>query len=79
LIIKRGGHAGQLSRKYWGMDRFRILSLEKILKLNLDPEKRKLVSSELSNKYNILLAGSWKRKRYLQWLYYKVRSIISKI
>ena len=31
LIIKVGGHADQLSRRYWGMDRFRIQALEKIL------------------------------------------------
>ncbi len=31
LIIKDGGHSDQLSRHYWGMDRFRIQALEKIL------------------------------------------------
>ena len=30
LLRKYGGHNDQLSRKYWGMDRFRIKSLEKI-------------------------------------------------
>jgi len=34
LIIKRGGHADQLSKQYWGMDRFRVRALEKALKLN---------------------------------------------
>lgn len=31
LITKFGGHADQLSRRHWGMDRFRIQALEKIL------------------------------------------------
>ncbi len=30
-IIKYGGHEDQLSRRHWGMDRFRIQALEKIL------------------------------------------------
>ncbi|MBL3619114.1 MAG: glycosyltransferase family 2 protein [gamma proteobacterium endosymbiont of Lamellibrachia anaximandri] len=31
LITKYGGHADQLSHKHWGMDRFRIQALEKIV------------------------------------------------
>ena len=31
LIIKKGGHSDQLSGANWGMDRFRIYSIEKIL------------------------------------------------
>lgn len=31
LLVKHGGHAGQLSRRHWGMDRFRVHALEKIL------------------------------------------------
>jgi glycosyltransferase involved in cell wall biosynthesis len=31
LIVKYGGHADQLSRRYWGLDRFRIQALEKIV------------------------------------------------
>ena len=31
LVIKRGGHADQLSRRYWGMDRFRVAALLKLL------------------------------------------------
>jgi len=30
-IVKYGGHADQLSQKFWGMDRFRIRALEKII------------------------------------------------
>ena len=32
LLIKNGGHDQQLSKKYWGMDRFRVTALEKLLK-----------------------------------------------
>lgn len=76
LIVKRGGHPDQLSRKYWGMDRFRIRALEKLLKMKLNNEQRELVLQELTNKYNVLLSGSWKRKKYLRWLRYKLRSIM---
>jgi len=74
LVIKRGGHADQLSRKYWGMDRFRIQALEKLLKLNLSNEQRQMVLQELANKYNIVLTGFLKRRRYVRWLYYKWKS-----
>jgi len=40
LIVKRGGHEDQLSRKYWGMDRWRVYALEKLLQENkLDGEQ----------------------------------------
>jgi glycosyltransferase involved in cell wall biosynthesis len=77
LIIKRGGHKDQLSRKYWGMDRFRIQALEKLFASGLDNDKKRLVVEELERKYHVLLNGSWKRKRYLQWLSLKWRSIIA--
>ena len=32
LTIKHGGHADQLSRRYWGMDRFRVYALEKVIR-----------------------------------------------
>ncbi len=74
LIVKRGGHGDQLSHKYWGMDRFRIRALEKLLKAGLTDEQRRLVSKELKHKYRILLSGAWKRRRYFRWIYYGVRS-----
>jgi glycosyltransferase involved in cell wall biosynthesis len=77
LIIKRGGHPDQLSGKYWGMDRFRIRALEKLLRMKLDARQKKLVLRELENKYNILLLGSWKRRKYFRWLFYMLRSIIA--
>lgn len=77
LITKRGGHPDQLSHKYWGMDRFRIRALEKLFAENLNNAQKQLVLKELGIKYQILLSGFWKRKRYFRWLLYKYRSIIS--
>jgi glycosyltransferase involved in cell wall biosynthesis len=62
LIIKRGGHADQLSKKYFGMDRFRIKALEKLLKLDLSLEQREQVNAELEKKQAIWSQGALKRK-----------------
>jgi glycosyltransferase involved in cell wall biosynthesis len=64
LIIKRGGHADQLSRKYWGMDRFRVIALEKALHLDLTPSQKRLVRQELVKKYHILAKGYEKRNKH---------------
>ncbi len=64
LIIKRGGHPDQLSRKYWGMDQFRITALEKALSLNLTQNQRKLVIQEIEKKCRILIQGFQKRGKY---------------
>ena len=62
LTIKNGGHSDQLSQMYWGMDRFRIYSLEKLLKnKNLSRSKYKLVLTELILKLKIMMNGSMKR------------------
>ena len=34
LIKKNGGHNDQLSKKYWGIDRYRIKALEKLIVTN---------------------------------------------
>lgn len=61
LIIKRGGHSDQLSRKYWGMDKFRIRALEKIMHLDLTPHQKMLVRKEIVRKCQILVSGFEKR------------------
>jgi glycosyltransferase involved in cell wall biosynthesis len=61
LIIKRGGHSDQLSRKYWGMDRFRVKALEKVLDLDLTPHQEMLVRQEIVKKCQILAIGFEKR------------------
>lgn len=64
LIIKRGGHPDQLSRKYWGLDRFRVKVLEKAFHLDLSPQQKEQVRKELVKKCNILIKGCQKRKKY---------------
>ena len=56
LITKYAGHENQLSFKYWGMDRFRVKSLEKLV----DTEKKEIVRSILGKKYKLLLKGAIK-------------------
>ncbi|WP_415397859.1 glycosyltransferase family 2 protein [Sulfurimonas sp. CS5] len=64
LIIKYGGDADQLSMKFWGMDRFRVLALEKILN-NTGSEAltSKEITNELIKKYNLLLKGAKKHDK----------------
>lgn len=62
LTVKRGGHADQLSRAHWGMDRFRVQALEKLLRTErLDPGQRRLTEAELAQKLKILSKGFAKR------------------
>lgn len=62
LITKRGGHADQLSRSLWGVDRFRVRALNKLLEAGgLRPEQRALTIRELERKCGILGQGSRKR------------------
>ena len=62
LIKKYGGHADQLSRRYWGMDRFRIRALEKVIENEaLSSEARRAVARMLVEKIDIYLAGALKR------------------
>ena len=63
LIIKYGGHEDQLSKKYWGMDRFRIKALQKLLaQSNLDPRQRAATLNMLERKTGILLKGALKHQ-----------------
>ncbi len=64
LIIKRGGHADQLSRKYAGLDRFRIKALVKILESGiLSPRQYEASLRELRRKCRIFGNGCMKRGR----------------
>lgn len=60
LIVKTGGHSDQLSRKYWGMDRYRVRALEKILQEDLSPAQRRAVLTEIVRKLSILSRGRQK-------------------
>lgn len=64
LTNKFGGHEDQLSRQYWGMDRFRIIALEKIIKSNNLNEQNRLAAIDmLKNKVLIFLKGTEKHGR----------------
>jgi glycosyltransferase involved in cell wall biosynthesis len=72
LIIKYGGHADQLSRKYWGMDRFRVVALKKLLDQNsLDKEKLNLTRSAFLKKCTILIKGFEKRGKKEDEFFYR--------
>lgn len=64
LTIKYGGHADQLSRRHWGMDRFRIQALEKLLQSTaLSEADRGAALLVLVEKAGILAQGAEKRDR----------------
>ena len=64
LTIKYGGHADQLSRAFWGMDRFRILALEKLINSGkLSKTQRSQALEMLVKKIEILLLGAKKREK----------------
>lgn len=63
-IIKHGGHADQLSQKYWGMDRFRINALEKMLQNPyLDDAQKTATARLLVKKCEIFARGALKHGR----------------
>lgn len=63
-LIKYGGHQDQLSKKYWGMDSYRIKAMEKHL---MDPalpsEQRMWILEEAIRKLDILIRGYQKRSK----------------
>jgi len=62
LLVKYGGHDDQLSRKFWGIDRFRITALEKIIRSGVPaPENRHQAVLMLLKKIGIFLEGAKKR------------------
>jgi glycosyltransferase involved in cell wall biosynthesis len=72
LTIHYGGHADQLSQKYWGMDRFRVKSLIKVLKMPLTATQKQKAKEILLFKLNVLAGGSLKRKKFLDFLKYEL-------
>lgn len=64
LLIKHGGHDDQLSRRYWGMDRFRIQALYNLLsKSTLTDEQYRCAAAMLSRKAQIFAKGARKHGR----------------
>lgn len=63
IIKKYGGHHDQLSIKYWGMDRFRIESMRRVLlEYELHLEDKKALIEEMKFKINVMKIGAEKHK-----------------
>jgi glycosyltransferase involved in cell wall biosynthesis len=72
LTVKYGGHADQLSRRYWGMDRFRVQALEKILRsAPLNEADRQATLKVLIEKAGILAQGAEKRNQLSRAAHYR--------
>lgn len=69
FITKYGGHQNQLSLKHWGMDRFRVKALEKLLEK--ENRYKKIIIETLLQKYTLLLKGAIKYDRSLEIEEYK--------
>lgn len=66
LTIKHGGHEDQLSKKYWGMDRYRVQSLCKLLDTGTLPEIRVMQCKRaLGKKVKIVHKGAMKHENHL--------------
>lgn len=62
LAVRHGGHADQLSRRFWGMDRFRVRALERLLRDDrLDAGYRLATLHSLLAKLEVLIGGARKR------------------
>lgn len=64
LIIKQNGHPGQLSQQFWGMDRFRLRALVKLLESgSLAPQDEAATRRLLVQKCRILASGCRRRDK----------------
>jgi glycosyltransferase involved in cell wall biosynthesis len=62
LTVKYGGHDDQLSHRHWGMDRFRVKALDKLLRTTtLSETDRRAAIETLIGKAGILAQGAEKR------------------
>lgn len=63
LLVKYGGHEDQLSRKYLGMDRFRLQALVKLITTSeLATNQVNAIKTTFLNKYKILYSGAQKHQ-----------------
>lgn len=71
LIIKQGGHADQLSKRYPAMDKFRIESIARLLDNGmLNESMRTAAVAELARKCHIYIQGAKKRGKSDEVKYY---------
>ena len=81
-VIKYGGHSGQLSKKYWGIDRFRVRALEKLLlNYKLSSVQKKDMMTVLLTKIKIIINGAKKRKntKITKIYYFKEKYWLNKL
>lgn len=72
LTVKYGGHEDQLSKKYWGMDRFRIIALDKFLTSKIAcPHDENAAREMLREKIHIMLTGARKRNNQAAIAHYE--------
>jgi len=72
LIVKRGGHSDQLSQRFWGNDRYRVIALEKLLsEPYIGPEEGGMILEEMRRKCQILYKGFLKRGNELEAMQYQ--------
>jgi len=73
LIVKRGGHADQLSRCVPVLDQYRITALEKTLITPLTLPQRRAVLEHLVQKCCIVAQGACKRQHEVRWATYAAK------
>lgn len=65
LVVKRGGHPGQLSRSTWGLDRWRVAALLKLLTtVPLAADERAAAVAVVRAKCELLAGGAERRGRH---------------
>ncbi len=64
LTVRYAGHPDQLSCRHWGMDRFRVATLARVLATApLEASRRRQVAGVVQRKCGILAAGARRRGR----------------
>ena len=77
LVVKYGGHGDQLSRAYWGMDRYRIFALEKLIQSGkLTATQARETLDEILKKIDIYLSGATRRQREAEVQLYKKKRAV---
>ncbi|OUV92741.1 MAG: hypothetical protein CBD09_00110 [Puniceicoccaceae bacterium TMED149] len=74
LVHKYGGHPDQLSMSTWGLDRFRVQSLEKISTFkNITPRHRAQIYETIIRKTDLLVKGFIKHEKHQEAQRYQVQ------
>lgn len=76
LVLKTGGHADQLSTSTWGLARFHLKSLEKILRTkNINPHRREQVLHTIAYKAELLTKGFIKHEKDIEAKKYRKKNL----